>query len=286
MLPTLLVLWLCAGDAGAPDAGPPEAPARSVDLRWSQLSSPSKGKPAAIGLPGAGCLQGAAKFPQRGANWILVHPERHRNFGHPVLLKFLRRMAERARVEKLGKLHVGDLGQPCGGPTPSGHRSHQNGLDVDIWYLPPSPPLRAGFVPPAPCVANLRTKKTTALWNKNAAALVRAAASDPAVDRIFVNPAVKRALCKGPRGPWLGRVRPWYGHEDHLHVRLRCPEDSPACTAAQPVPAGEGCDASLDWWFSEAARATAQARHKPGEGAPPMPAACEALLAGGPTAAK
>jgi penicillin-insensitive murein endopeptidase len=233
-------------------------------------------------------VQGAVKFPQQGPNWIVVHPERHRNFGHPDLIKYLRALADRARAQKLGKLHVGDLGQPCGGPTPSGHRSHQNGLDVDIWYLPPVQPVRPGTAPPAPSVADLRTKRVTSLWNKNAAALVRAAASDPAVDRIFVHPAVKRALCQGPRGPWLARVRPWYGHQDHLHVRLRCPADSPACTAAQLLPAGEGCDASLNWWFSEDAQASGdkRAKEKPGETAPPMPSACEQLLGGGPTAAK
>jgi penicillin-insensitive murein endopeptidase len=99
------------------------------------------------------------------------------------------------------------------------------------------------------------------------------------VDRLFVHPAVKRALCQDKgRGPWLQRVRPWWGHHDHFHLRLRCPPESADCKEAQPLPAGEGCDASLDWWFSEDAHATAAKRGPPGEGAPPMPKQCELLL--------
>jgi penicillin-insensitive murein endopeptidase len=100
------------------------------------------------------------------------------------------------------------------------------------------------------------------------------------VDRIFVHPSVKRALCrdKARRGPWLRLLRPWWGHQDHFHVRLRCPVDSPDCASPQPLPASEGCDASLDWWFSADATQTAAKRKPPGEEAPAMPKQCEGLL--------
>jgi len=224
-------------------------------------------------------VQGAVALPLRGPGWMVVHPERHREFGHPDLLTYVRELASRARREKLGLLCVGDLGQPRGGPLPTGHRSHQNGLDVDLWYGPPAKPLVSGLTATPPTMVDLRTGKLLPGWNDRVARLIEAAA-DAAVDRIFVHPAIKRALCqdKGRAGPWLQRVRPWWGHHDHLHVRLRCPTNDSECKEPQPLPAGQGCDASLDWWFSEDARATAAKRGPPGEGAPAMPEQCESLL--------
>jgi penicillin-insensitive murein endopeptidase len=210
---------------------------------------------------------------------MVVHPERHREFGHPLLLAYLRDLASRARREHLGLLCVGDLGQPRGGPLPSGHRSHQNGLDVDIWYGPPAKPPALGQSPVAPIVVDLRAGKLLPAWSSRVARLIESAASNATVDRIFVNPAIKRALCQSKdRGPWLQRVRPWWGHHDHFHLRLRCPTNSADCKEPQPLPAGEGCDASLAWWFSEDAHATAAKRGPPGEGAPAMPDQCELLL--------
>ena len=245
------------------------------------MAKPKPGAPHAIGQPGAGCVEGAVALPLRGAGFIVVHPDRHREFGHPVLIAFLRSLASSARHDKSGPLIVGDLGQPRGGPTPSGHRSHQNGLDVDLWYTPgPTIPRGQTVVPPAPSVVDLRTGKVLPAWNNRVARLIEMAASNAAVDRIFVHPGIKQALCKDKtrRGPWLQRVRPWWGHQDHLHVRLRCPADSPDCVVPQPLPDGEGCDAALNWWFSEDARKTAAKRGPPGENAPAMPEKCEQVL--------
>jgi penicillin-insensitive murein DD-endopeptidase len=87
-------------------------------------------------------------------------------------------------------------------------------------------------------------------------------------------------LCqdKRKRGAWLGRLRPWWGHQDHFHVRLRCPATSADCTAQPPLGGGDGCDASLNWWFSSDAQKTASKRTPPGEGTPAMPERCEAVL--------
>jgi penicillin-insensitive murein endopeptidase len=270
-------------DGGSADAGaaqPDGGVQQGFDPRWSQISSPSPGPARAIGLPGAGCLQGARPLSRRNPNYVLVHPERNRAYGHPDLIAYLRELAAGARKHKLGPLYIGDLGQPCGGPTPTGHRSHQNGLDVDVWYGPPSKPIAPGKPVTPPSVVDLRTHKMTPAWKSRAAGLLEMAASQPAVDRIFVNPSVKRALCldKKKRGPWLGRLRPWWGHQDHFHVRLRCPANSPDCTAQPPLGAGDGCDASLNWWFSADAQKTAVKRGPPGEGAPALPEQCEELL--------
>jgi penicillin-insensitive murein endopeptidase len=270
-------------DPSTPDAAPATIPA--FDPRWSRVPRPAPGPARAIGQPGAGCVQGARALPLRGAGFAVVHPERNRHYGHPALIGFLTQLAAQLRREKLPPLFVGDLSQPAGGPTPTGHRSHQTGIDVDLWYTGPGKRWSPGrsSAPPAPSVVDLRTKKLLPAWNAKVARFVQIVASDPTVDRIFVHPSVKRALCqdKARRGPWLRRVRPWWGHQDHLHARLRCPEDSPDCTTREPLPDGEGCDNSLDWWFSNDAAKTAAKRKPPGEGAPAMPEKCEELLAGG-----
>ena len=123
-------------------------------------------------------------------------------------------------------------------------------------------------------------KTATVAWTMKTVTLLETAASDPAVDRIFVNPAIKRMLCEGPaRGaPWAARLRPWWGHHDHFHVRLKCPAGSPACVA-QEAPPDDGCGPSLAWWFSSDAQATlAKRKHGP-EAGPEVPEACSALLA-------
>jgi len=280
----LVLVFLSAAsttaDGGTPDAGVVAPPVHAIDSRWSRVVKPAPGPPRAVGQPGSGCVQGAVPLPLHGPGWLVVHPERHREFGLPLLVTYLRGLAERARHNHWGPLGVGDLGQPLGGPMPSGHRSHQIGLDADVWYGPPAKPISPGpaLVPPA--MVDLRTAKLLPAWNSRVERLIEAAAADDNVDRIFVHPAIKRALCQDTSrvGPWLQRVRPWWGHHDHFHVRLRCPSDSPDCKTPQPLPAGNGCDASLGWWFSEDARAAAAKRGPPGEGAPGMPDACEVLL--------
>ena len=56
------------------------------------------------------------------------------------------------------------------------------------------------------------------------------------VERILVNAAIKKALCRDATGDraWLSKVRPWYWHNYHFHIRIGCPKDSPTC---KPQPA-------------------------------------------------
>ena len=271
----VLALWLAASPL----------PASAND--WNAARVPAPGAPQAIGAYSGGCLQGAAALRASGPGYELLHLRRNRRFGHPVLVAFVRRLGATARAKKLGVVLVGDLSQVRGGPTPNGHRSHQTGLDVDVGYAAP-PGLRAGAVSAAerervrpPAVVDLQTHSATPAWTPKAAVLLALAASDPTVDRIFVNPAIKRMLCEGPTGkaPWVARIRPWWGHHDHFHVRLKCPEGSPECVAQAPPP-DDGCGPSLAWWFTPDALATLDRRKRSDEQAgPTLPEACAALLA-------
>ena len=66
-----------------------------------------------------------------------MRPQRRRFFGHPVLVHYLQVLGAATNQQGLGTLLIGDLGQPRGGPMPFGHRSHQIGLDADIWFWLP-----------------------------------------------------------------------------------------------------------------------------------------------------
>jgi len=191
------------------------------------------------------------------------------------------------KKERLGLILVGDLAQPRGGPTLTGHRSHQTGLDVDLSYGFPDWALRRRFTRAErekvsfPVVVDLTVGKLSPLWQARIVGLLQAAAVDPAVDRIFVNPVIKRELCERakPGSAWQRKLRPWWGHHDHFHVRLRCPPGSDECQAQDPLGNDDGCGPGLRWWFSADARATRERRAAQDAAAPPpLPARCDEIL--------
>src|SRR5205085_5280717 len=89
------------------------------------------------GTYGRGCLAGAVVPPINGEAWQVMRLSRNRNWGHPTLIRFLERLADKVpRVAGWPGLLVGDIAQPRGGPMLTGHTSHQIGLDADIWLTP------------------------------------------------------------------------------------------------------------------------------------------------------
>ena len=74
-------------------------------------------------------------------------------------------------------------------------------------------------------VAADRLHVDPAVWNPSYLKMYRAVASEPQVARMFVNPAIKRELCReaGTDRAWLAKIRPWWGHDYHFHMRLVCP---------------------------------------------------------------
>jgi penicillin-insensitive murein endopeptidase len=198
---------------------------------------------------------------------------------------WLRAFALKARGQGFAELWIGDLGQPRGGPLPWGHSSHQIGLDADIWLdLNPKPEVPAEQreeIHVASLVRPDEAEVDPSAWTPRHAGLIRLAAEQPGVDRIFVHHAIKRRLCADHAGaPWLRRVRPWRGHDSHMHIRLSCPPGQPLCQDQAPPPAGDGCDAALAWWLTPEARRPPP-RPPAGTPAPPpprLPAACAAVL--------
>lgn len=258
-------------------------------ILWGELTTPVSGAPLIYGGYTSGCIAGAEALPLIGLGFQVMRPSRNRYFGHPALTAFIRHFGELS-AQRGERLLIGDLSQPRGGPMRYGHASHQNGLDVDIWFerIPlartlsvrevETKPLRSTILAPAGRI-------DPAHWNTRHSEFLRLAASAPAVERIFVNPVIKARLCAttGAQRSWLGKLRPWWGHDDHYHVRLACPPGAANCEAQPPTPAGDGCNEDLAGWIREVMTVTdgahpAPARH--GNRALPagLPLACNAVL--------
>jgi penicillin-insensitive murein endopeptidase len=212
---------------------------------WSRAHEPAQGPALSVGTYASGCLQGAEELSAESPLYRIMRPERHRTFGHPRLIEFITQLSAHLAEHKLAPLAVGDLGQARGGPAPNGHASHQNGLDVDLWFAPAAPGAEDYSV------VDGAKQKPNEHWSDRVPQLLERAASEPHVARIFVNAVIKRELCQHATGDrtWLGKLRPWWGHDDHFHVRLECPEDSPLCQSQPPLPPGDGCE-EVDWWLN------------------------------------
>lgn len=218
---------------------------------FSAIPGPTGGKPIAIGNYSKGCISGAVQMPESGPTWQLMRLSRNRYWGHPELVSFLIGLSQAARQAGWPGLYIGDLSQPRGGPMNSSHASHQIGLDADIWLTPPSSLSLSRDDREkisALSVVNRAGTAPSALWSPAHMAILRAAASDPRVERIFIDPVAKVAMCQAATGDhsWLRKIRPLGNHADHLHVRLKCPAGS-ACTPQNPIPPGDGCAEAAQW---------------------------------------
>jgi penicillin-insensitive murein endopeptidase len=226
-------------------------------------------------------------MPINGDTWQVMRLSRNRNWGHPRMIALLQRLSAKAHKDAgWPGILVGDIGQPRGGPALSGHASHQIGLDADIWLTPmPDRRLSREEREEMSAVMMVRPDRLDVdpqVFTPGHLAVIRAAAQEPEVQRIFVNAAIKKALCreaKGDRG-WLSKVRPWYGHDYHFHIRMKCPAGSSECEGQRDQLGGEGCGDAADHaalaatWHHAGANAR---RLPPGSGG----AGCEALGIGG-----
>lgn len=255
--------------------------AHAVDTPWAHVARPSAGPTHAIGSYAKGCIAGAVALPLAGTGYEVIRPERNRFYGHPDLIDLISKLGAAVDAAAMGKLRVGDLGQPRGGPAPSGHASHQIGLDADLGFA--LGPRAAGVFQET--MVDGKAQKPLPAFGDAQVKLLRLAAEDPRVDRIFINPVLKRALCELPGEPadraWRKKTRAWWGHDEHLHVRLHCPSDSPHCQNQAPLDDDEACK-KLDWWFRKPAAAdrkvASDAYGKKVGLAPKLPDECAALI--------
>lgn len=249
---------------------------------------PAATQPAVHGFYSKGCFAGGIAIAPDGPHWQAMRLSRNRRWGHPDLIRLIERLSREAAGDGWPGLLVGDISQPRGGPMLSGHASHQIGLDADIWFTPmPDRRLSVAEREQVSAVSMLREgtlQVDDARWTPAHTALLKRAASYPEVERILVHPGIKKKLCDTVRGEraWLRKIRPFWGHHYHFHLRIGCPRNSPGCKPQAAPPPGDGCDDTLAWWFTEEP-------WRPAEGPPKpkardvmtmaaLPAACRAVL--------
>ena len=265
----LLCICLPAASARAQTAADSQALAAMSDQALSKL--PAKKvfgglkrptlsmKARAIGFYAKGCMAGGAALPVDGDAWQVMRLSRNRNWGHPDLIALVERLAKEAKEQDgWNGLLVGDIAQPRGGPMASGHASHQVGLDADVWLTPmPNRTLtrREREDMSAKLVVKDRKTMDYSVWTEAHARLIKRAASYPQVARIFVHPPIKAELCKWATGDrsWLAKIRPYFGHNYHFHIRINCPKDSPTCKNQPPSRPkdGDGCGDELAYWMGD-----------------------------------
>ncbi|WMC12288.1 penicillin-insensitive murein endopeptidase [Oceanimonas pelagia] len=227
----------------------------------------------AVGGYAAGCQTGAQALPLSGPGYRVVRPERRRHYGQPELVDYLQHLGQRARQAGLPPMLVADMARRHGGPFAHGHRSHQTGLDADIWLRPG----RDGTPDEELDMVDHRLYILNRHFGDDQRQLIALAAQDERVSRIFVHPLIKQAMCRTyGHAPWLGRLRPWFGHSGHFHVRLHCPPEHARCEPQQAVAPGTGCGRELASWINDKSGALAPGPRTPWR--PLLPAACRALL--------
>lgn len=185
-----------------------DAPLTETPVRWRRSR--------AVGKPFAGRLVRGVKLPASGRDFFTWDPilkavpnrpwRRHATDG--LIRTLLEVLAEhRAAFPDAPRVGIGDLSRPRGGVFDKrfgglGHASHQNGLDVDLYY-----PRLDG--------AERRAHRPAQVDQVLAQDLVDRFVAQGA-QYVFVGP---RLSLTGPRRV----VQKLRHHDDHLHLRIRPP---------------------------------------------------------------
>lgn len=252
-------------------------------------SSASASATQSIGAYTAGCIRNSTAIPMEGEGFQVIRPGRGRYFANPETIEFIVDLGKRVNEYVGGIILIGDVAQQTGGPMLDEHSSHQTGLDADILYWQHPIALQRSLTAreresifPQSVLNSSATGVDDFKWDERIGEIVKTAASYAGVDRIFVNPFVKRKLCSEyPGESWLAKLRPWYGHDGHFHVRLKCPEGNGSCVPQEPIDINDtGCGSDLASWFTSSGKI--KSRKSSGKSVRPrLPEECIAIINGG-----
>jgi penicillin-insensitive murein endopeptidase len=285
----------------APKApAPPAAPIVPAKELFGKVKTPAQMKARAIGFYAKGCLAGGRPIALDGPAWQAMRLSRNRYWGHPNLIRAIEKLAKDAKEHDGWRgLLIGDISQPRGGPMLTGHASHQVGLDADIWLTPmPDRKLTEREREDLSATSMLAADKVSVdpkVWTPAHVALIRRAASYPEVERVLVHPAIKKALCTQTstepeaQRAWLHKVRPYWGHHYHMHIRMGCPKGSDTCKSQPAPPHEDGCGREIDDWLRRISRPPPPPPPPPVKPSPPpkpmtldqLPPECRLVLTSG-----
>ena len=189
----------------------PELPARvepapssaPVEVEWREATS--------VGLQYAGRLEDGTQLPLEGPDWVTWNPVTDstpnrpgRLFGHERTIRAILNVlaAYRAAHPEAPQVVIGDISFRDGGRMDQ-HVSHQNGLDVDVYY----PRLDR----------RLRAPTTTRQVDRDLAQHLLDGFVAAGAKVVFVG------FSTGLDGP-RDVIVPYPNHENHMHVRFRLPD--------------------------------------------------------------
>jgi hypothetical protein len=200
---------------GAEAAPRPPAPLEVADPPRRAAPEPARPLPeiewrrsTALGLPHDGALVNGVELPREGPSFFTWNPARKmspnppwRRYGTDWLVRTVLRVLDEyaAANPDAPRVAVGDLSRPHGGPFYPTHRSHQNGLDADVYF-----PRLDGQERPADGPEGIDRRLAQDLVDRFVAA---------GAQFVFVGP---RTGLVGPPAV----VQALEHHDRHLHVRL------------------------------------------------------------------
>jgi hypothetical protein len=185
-------------------------PVHREPTRASELASVKWHQATSAGLPYGGYLVHGTQFPIHGPDWVTWNPVTdsvpnlpYRLYGNEHTIRTMISVFRAYRFDNptAPRLVVGDISFRNGG-TMDEHASHQNGLDVDIYY-----PRLDRHLSAAIATSQIDLPLAQDLLNRFVAA---------GAQMIFVG------YSTGLRGPG-GVVIPYPNHENHMHVRFPQP---------------------------------------------------------------
>lgn len=229
---------------------------------WAKIKQPVEHPtPEAVGGYANGCQLRAQALPEHGEGYHDIRRSRGRFYAQPQTIEMVQYIGRHLASRYDEEILIGDLSQPAGGLMSYAHVSHQNGLDVDIYFA-----TTQKNTPPDAMYENPGHEARYELGDRAAGVVHEGrfrpifrdalflAAIHPNTARIFVNPVIKLHLCRTePDTAWLQKLRPISGHNSHFHVRLLC--KGSLCENQPPVPAGDGCNADLEQWVFDQSEA-------------------------------
>lgn len=233
-----------------------------------------------------GCLTESAALPEYGIGYQSTRRSRQMFYAHPETIKAIETLGAKVFTEGLGTVLIGNLSKKNGGPLFEHSISHQNGLDFDVSYFVSKEPLSDVMSQNYEFKSLLgyeKNKLNQKLWDEKIAELLKVTAELPQVERILVDPLIKKQLCETEKQEeWFSKIRPWFKHDNHFHVRLKCPQDSPDCVPQAPPSRDFGCEGpEFEWWFSEEAHLMRLGKLKKPSAdkkATPYPEVCQSIL--------
>ncbi len=205
-----------------------------------------------IGYYSDGSLRHGQRLPDQGPGFMKLFLDRNRSFGAAEMINMITKATAglNEAFPNLDRLQIGDIAKEGGGKVSDLHTSHQNGLDVDVTYFrlnhkEQAPEHITGFS--ETMVTGGRISKnfdTPRVWE-----FLKKLHENGQVQRIFMDPVIKKEICRLARlkkevvsfEEVLRSLRPYPGHADHMHIRLRCPLEAKECRAQEDPPAGSGC---------------------------------------------